>query len=88
MDIQHLIERWFILGTIVLCVVLALVFAFHSDRRINQSTDKGNKTGCRYAGSLFSVQVEFSIRDGSTRKCPGSITEARSVMLSCMIWIR
>ena len=28
MDIQHLIERWFILGTIVLCVVLAVVFAF------------------------------------------------------------
>ena len=27
MDIQHLIERWFILGTIVLCIVFALVFA-------------------------------------------------------------
>lgn len=27
MDIQHLIERWFILGTIVLCIVLALIFA-------------------------------------------------------------
>jgi uncharacterized protein involved in exopolysaccharide biosynthesis len=27
MDIQHLTERWFILGTVVLCIVLALVFA-------------------------------------------------------------
>lgn len=27
MDIQHLIERWFVVGTIVICVVLALVFA-------------------------------------------------------------
>mgnify|MGYP001097427104 CR=1 FL=1 len=27
MDIQHLIERWFIFGTIFLCVVLALIFA-------------------------------------------------------------
>ena len=27
MDIQHLLERWFVIGTIVLCVVLALIFA-------------------------------------------------------------
>ncbi len=28
MDIQHLIERWFVVITITLCIVLALVFAF------------------------------------------------------------
>jgi hypothetical protein len=27
MDIQHVTERWFIIGTIVICVVLALAFA-------------------------------------------------------------
>jgi hypothetical protein len=26
MDIQHLIERWFVLITIILCLVLALLF--------------------------------------------------------------
>lgn len=26
MDLQHLIERWFVLITIALCVVLALLF--------------------------------------------------------------
>ena len=28
MDIQHVIERWFVLGTIVSVIVFALVFAF------------------------------------------------------------
>lgn len=28
MDIQHLIERWFVVITIVLCIVFALAFAF------------------------------------------------------------
>lgn len=28
MDIQHLIERWFVVITIALCIVLALAFAF------------------------------------------------------------
>lgn len=26
MDISHIIQRWFILGTIALCLVLALLF--------------------------------------------------------------
>lgn len=26
MDISHIIQRWFILGTIILCIVLALLF--------------------------------------------------------------
>lgn len=28
MDIQHLIERWFVVITIALCIVFALLFAF------------------------------------------------------------
>lgn len=27
MDIQHILERWLVLGTVVLCLVLALLFA-------------------------------------------------------------
>jgi hypothetical protein len=28
MDLQHVIERWFVSGTIVLVIVFALAFAF------------------------------------------------------------
>ena len=27
MDIQHILERWLVFGTVILCLVLALLFA-------------------------------------------------------------
>jgi hypothetical protein len=27
MDIQHILERWLVLGTVILCLILALLFA-------------------------------------------------------------